>query len=346
MTPRADFFSAPSAAPRVRAEDRPLALRDWGALAMPGLIWGSSFYLIAEGLDSFEPFVVTWMRIMFGLLVVASVPSTRQRVPRTSWPSLLLLGVVWLAVPLSLFPLAEQRVSSSLTGMLNGATPLFAAFVAALIVRRLPPQRQIAGLVIGLVGIVLIAAPSWSDDSEGGSSAAGVLMVLAALACYGVAINLAGPLQRQLGALPVVGRALAVAFVLVAPLGIAGISGSDFTWGSALAVAALGAFGTGLAYVLMASNSGRYGGTRAASTTYLIPAVSVALGITLRGESVEWVALVGCAVALAGAYLVNTAVRGVPGRDQPAGATVGTGTDAGAGAATPAGSIGTKRASE
>ena len=129
------------------------------------------------------------------------------------------------------------------------------------------------------------------------------------MACYGVALNLAAPLQRELGSLPVIGRVLAVALVLVAPLGIAGITGSDFTWGSALAVAVLGAFGTGLAYVLMASNAGRYGGTRAASTTYLIPAVSVVLGISFRGESVEWVALVGCAVALVGAYLVNTAVR-------------------------------------
>ena len=275
---------------------------------MPGLIWGSSFYLIAEGLDSFQPFVVTWMRITFGLLVVVAVPASRQPVPRSSWPALALLGVVWLAVPLSLFPLAEQRVSSSVTGMLNGATPIFASIAAALIVRRLPPQRQIIGLLVGLVGIALIAAPTWSAG-DGGSSAVGVLMILVALACYGVAINLAGPLQRELGALPVMGRVLAVAFVLVAPLGIAGITGSDFSWGSALAVAVLGAFGTGLAYVLMASNSGRYGGTRAASTTYLIPAVSVLLGISLRGESVEWVALVGCAVALVGAFLVNTAVR-------------------------------------
>ncbi len=309
MTPRADISSAPVAGSRpTRPEDRPLAPRDWGALAMPGLIWGSSFYLIAEGLDSFQPFVVTWMRIMFGLLVVVAVPASRQPVPRSSWPALALLGVVWLAVPLSLFPLAEQRVSSSVTGMLNGATPIFAAIVAALIARRLPPQRQMIGLMVGLVGIVLIAAPTWSAG-DGGSSAVGVLMILVALACYGVAINLAGPLQRELGALPVMGRVLAVAFVLVAPLGIAGITGSDFSWGSALAVAVLGAFGTGLAYVLMASNSGRYGGTRAASTTYLIPAVSVLLGISLRGESVEWVALVGCAVALVGAFLVNTAVR-------------------------------------
>jgi drug/metabolite transporter (DMT)-like permease len=291
----------------VRPEDRPLALPDWVALSMPGLIWGSSFFLIAEGLESFEPFLVTWLRIMFGLLVVGCVPATRQPVPRAAWPRLTLLGVVWVAVPLSLFPLAEQRVSSSVTGMLNGATPIFTAIVAALIVRRLPPGRQITGLVAGLAGIVLIAAPSWSDD--GASSAAGVLMILVALSCYGVAYNVAAPLQRSLGSLPVTGRVLAIASVLLAPLGIASIDGSDFTWGSALAVAALGVFGTGVAYVLMASNSGRYGGTRASTTTYLIPGVAILLGVAFRDESVEWIALVGCAVALAGAYLVNTAVR-------------------------------------
>jgi drug/metabolite transporter (DMT)-like permease len=308
MTPRVDSAHGPVvAAAAARPEDRPLALRDWVALSLPGLIWGSSFFLIAEGLESFEPFLVTWLRIMFGLLVVACVPATREPVPRAAWPRLAVLGVVWVAIPLSLFPLAEQRVSSSVTGMLNGATPIFTAIIAALIVRRLPPGRQIVGLVAGLAGIVLIAAPTWSDD--GGSSAAGVLMILVALSCYGLAYNLAGPVQRTLGSMPVTGRVLAVAFVLLAPLGIAAIDGSRFTWGSALAVVALGVFGTGVAYVLMASNTGRYGGTRASTTTYLIPGVAILLGIAFRGESVEWVALAGCAIALAGAYLVNTAVR-------------------------------------
>jgi drug/metabolite transporter (DMT)-like permease len=310
MTAYADPPSANAATPSItRPEDRPLALRDWGALAMPGLIWGSSFYLIAEGLDSFQPFLVTWLRILFGLVVILSVPSARQPVPSTAWPKLIVLGVVWIAIPLSLFPLAEERVSSSVTGMLNGATPIFTAIIAAVIVRRLPPHRQTLGLLVGLAGIVLIAIPTWSDDSQGGSSAAGVVMILFALACYGIALNIAGPLQRQLGALPVICRMLLVAGVLVAPFGIAGIGDSEFGWGSALAVAALGAFGTGVAYVLMASNAGRYGGTRASSTTYLIPGVSIVLGISFRAESVEWIALAGCAIALAGAYLVNTAVR-------------------------------------
>jgi drug/metabolite transporter (DMT)-like permease len=274
--------------------------------ASPGLIWGSSFYLIAEGLDSFSPFLITWLRLAFGLAVVMSVPAARRPVPRSVWPRLAFLGVVWMAVPLSLFPFAEERVSSSVTGMLNGSMPVFAATVAALIARRLPPRRQILGLTIGLGGVVLIALPSWS---EGASSAEGVLMIIAALCCYGVAINLAGPLQRQFGSLSIIARALAVACVLTLPFGIAAFDDSTFEWGSALAVAALGVFGTGLAYVLMASNAGRFGSTRAASTTYLIPGVSLLLGVMLRGEDVAGLAIIGSVIAVAGAYLVNSIRR-------------------------------------
>ena len=98
--------------------------------------------------------------------------------------------------------------------------------------------------------------------------------------------------------------------MITAPLGIAGLGDSEFAWGSAIAVAVLGAFGTGVAFVLMASNAGRYGSTRASSTTYLIPGVSIVLGVVLRDESIEPIALIGSAVALSGAYLVNTAGPG------------------------------------
>lgn len=305
MATAEDAADAQPAAP----EEAHLAPADWVALAIPGLIWGSSFYLIAEALDGFEPFLVTWLRVVIGCVVVMAVPASRTPVPRGTWPRLAGLAVIWMVVPLSLFPFAEQRVSSSVTGMLNGATPVFAALVATLLVRRAPPGRQLLGLAIGVLGVVLIAVPTWTNGEGEGSSAVGVVMILSALACYGISLNLAGPLQRSLGALPMIGRVLIVTSVLLAPFGLASIDASEFEWGSAAAVAVLGAFGTGVAYVVQAANAGRYGGTRSASTTYLIPGVSLLLGLLLRDESVAALAVVGSGVALAGAYLVNTAVR-------------------------------------
>ncbi len=104
---------------------------DWALLVVPGVIWGASFLFIAEGLTAVEPNGVTFTRIAIGFLTLSLFPSARQPVARADWAGTAALGVLWFAFPLSMFPFAEQHVSSALTGMLNGATPLFVAAVAA-----------------------------------------------------------------------------------------------------------------------------------------------------------------------------------------------------------------------
>ncbi len=279
---------------------------DWVRLALPGVIWGSSFYFIAEGLDSFEPALITPLRVLFGLLTLLAFPAARAPIDRGDRPRIAVLGVVWLAVPLTLFPFAEERVSSSVTGMLNGATPLFVATVATMLARRPPPGRQLVGLLVGFAGVVLIALPSLD---EGSSSALGVAMIFAALACYGVALNVARPVLLRYGPLPVLCRAQAVALVLTAPFGIAVLPESSFSWHSALAVVALGVLGTGAAYVLAGANVSRLGSTRASVSTYLIPVVALVLGVVLRDEGVAALAIVGSLIALVGAYLTNRSPR-------------------------------------
>jgi drug/metabolite transporter (DMT)-like permease len=289
---------------------------DWILLVVPGLIWGASFLFIAEGLRSVGPCGVTFVRILVGFLTLALMPASRRPVPRSDWPGLVLLGVLWLAFPLSMFPFAEQRVSSALTGMLNGATALFTAAVAAFLARRLPSRGIVAGLAVGLTGAVLVA---WPSLGEGRSSVDGVLLILAALVSYGFALNLARPLQMRHGALPVIWRAQGVGLVLTAPLGVPDLRAAHFTAGPLLALLALGALGTGVAYVLTAIAAGRMGATRASATTFLIPAVALVLGVLVRGEKVAMLSVVGGAVCVAGAWLIRRAQTtpvglGSPGR--------------------------------
>jgi drug/metabolite transporter (DMT)-like permease len=275
---------------------------DWTLLILTGCIWGASFFFIAEGLEAFEPGLITSLRVVFGFLTLAIVPGVRQPIPRREWPRIAVLGVTWLAFPLAMFPFAEQRVSSSLTGMLNGSTPLFVAAVASVLLGRLPGRHQLAGLAVGFVGVILIAAPSFG---EGSSSAFGVLLILLALASYGVAMNVAVPLQQRYGAVPVLWRAQGVALVLTAPLGLASLPGSHFATGPFLAVLALGVLGTGVAYVTSTILAGRVGATRASVITYLIPVVSLFLGVVVRDESVAALAVLGSAVVLSGAWLAG-----------------------------------------
>jgi drug/metabolite transporter (DMT)-like permease len=278
---------------------------DWIRLALPGLIWGTSFYFIAVGLTAFPAALIAPMRIGFGFLTLSTVPSARRAtVPRDDLVRIAVLGAVWMAFPLTMFAFAEERVSSSVTGMLNGGTPLFVAGIAAFLARRLPPRRQLIGLFVGLVGVALIAVPTWGEDR---SSWIGVLMILAALVAYGVALNIAVPLQQRHGSLAVMWRSQAVALAITAPIGLTQVGGVHFAWGPLLAVAALGMLGTALAYVLMANNAGRMGSTRASVTTYLIPVVALFLGAAIHGERIALLAVIGCAIALLGAWLAGRA---------------------------------------
>ena len=277
---------------------------DWLLLTIPGVIWGTSFLFIAEGLRAIGPNGVTFVRILIGCATLALFRAAWRPIARRDWAAVALLGLVWFAFPMSMFPHAEERVSSALTGMLNGAVPLFTAIVTYTLSRRLPSRGIAIGLTVGVTGAVLVALPSMH---EGRSSAIGVLLILAALISYGFALSIALPLQQRYGALPVIWRAQAVAVVLTAPLGFPDLLTAQWTPGPLLSLTALGAFGTGIAFVLMTKSAARLGPTRASATAFLIPGVALFLGVAVRGEQVALMSVIGCSVCVMGALLMRHA---------------------------------------
>ncbi len=275
---------------------------DWALVTGVALAWGASFLFIEIGLDSFEPGLVAFLRVFFGAVTLALIPGARRAVQRSDLPQIALLGMIWMAIPLFLFPIAQQWIDSSLAGMINGAAPLFTAVVAAIVVRHLPGRVQAVGLAVGFLGVVAIA---WPDLGEGESTTAGILLVLLAAMLYGCAFNLTGPLQRRNGALPVIWRAQLFALIPLTPIGAVGAAGSGFAWDSLAAMVVLGVVGTGFAFVWFATLAGRVGPTRGSLTIYFIPVVAIALGALLLDEEVHVAALAGTALVLVGAYLTS-----------------------------------------
>ena len=280
---------------------------DWTLVAVAAVVWGSSFLLIAEGLETLEPGVVAFGRLLFGFGAIALAPRARRtRIERVDWPRVILLGFVWLAAPMMLFPIAEQWVSSAVAGMLNGAVPLVATLIAALLLRRAPGRSQVAGLIVGFVGVVAISLPSVQAGSR---TALGAALVLAAIVSYGFAGNFMVPLQQRYGSLPIVWRAQMAGLVFTAPYALVGVPGSSLAWRSVGAVALLGALGTGLAFVAAGTLLGRVGATRGSVIGYLIPVVALGLGVGFRDEHVAALAVAGLCLVLVGAWLTSRAGR-------------------------------------
>jgi drug/metabolite transporter (DMT)-like permease len=285
---------------------------DWVLFAIPPLIWGCSFLLIAIGIDHFAPSVVTAGRIAFGAAALVFFPASRKYVPAREWPRIVAIGATWMAIPFACFSIAEQWISSSLAGMLNGAMPLCAAVVATVMLRRAPSTQQLIGLTVGFGGVVLVMWPALDDG--GSSSLSGVLLVLVAIACYGLATNISVPLQQQYGPLAVTFRSQLAALAMTVPFALFGLGGSTFSWQAMGAVAALGAFGTGLAFISLGALLGRVGAARASVAVYFVPVVAVIAGVVFRDEHVAALSLVGMVLVVAGAVLTGraTARQAIP----------------------------------
>ena len=283
-----------------RAEDKAMAPTDWSLLLTISMIWGASFLFMAIALEHFEPGLVTLARVGFGFLTLAFLPAARRGVRRDAWPRVVLLGVTWLALPMTLFPIAQQWIDSSMTGMLNSGMPIAAALIAWLGFGIPTGPRRLVGVAVGIVGIAIIGLP---EASTAGTNAAGVILVLVAVTSYGFAASIAGPLQREFGSVPVIARALGVATVLCLPFGVVDAASSSMAWSAVAACAAVGIGGTGIAYTVAATLNGRVGAVRMSLVTYIIPIVSIVLGVVFRDETVTVWAMAGTVVVLSGAYL-------------------------------------------
>jgi drug/metabolite transporter (DMT)-like permease len=279
---------------------------DWGQIGLVALIWGSSYLWISIGVDSFAPMTVAMLRIAFGFATLSLFPAARSPIEPADRRRLALLALIWQGIPLSLYPIAEQWISSSVAGMLNGALPVLVAGLAAILLRRLPGRNQMIGMALGLVGVVCIAVPSWQG---GPKLALGVVLVLIALSCYAVAANISVPLTQKYGALRVQWSMQRMSLLYVSPFGLWGLRTSHFEWSALGAVAVLGVFGTGLAFLLAARVFARVGATRGAAFNYLIPVVSIVLGVLIRDDVIAPLAVIGTGLVLAGAVFCSRAGR-------------------------------------
>jgi drug/metabolite transporter (DMT)-like permease len=278
-------------------------IADWSLFSALGLIWGSSFLLMAIGLDSFRPGLVTLLRLVSASVFFASLPAVRRtRIDREDWPRLSALAFTWAALPFTLFPIAQQWIDSGVAGMLNGTTPIFAAIITAMLLRSLPGRLQMLGVIFGFLGVVLITMPT---ADNGGSALLGIFLGLVASASYGLSITISVPLLQRYGTLPVMGRMMWVGTIIVAPYGLLTLGDSTFTWSALAATLAVGLVGTGLAFILAGKLAGRVGSTRGAFVAYVIPVVALALGALVRQEQVAPLALAGVVMVLFGAFLAS-----------------------------------------
>lgn len=279
--------------------------------------WGCSFWWIQISLEWLQPIGVAFMRLLIGAVALA-VLAGRTRTPLIrDWRTIGHVTVVALtlsSLPFALFSYGQRDVSSILAAIINATTPLTAMMFGFVIIpRERPTARQLTGIALGFVGVMVVLGV-WSPIPD--STLHGVLLCLLAITSYGISYPYARRFIAGRGVAPTslaVTQTIVGTVLLLPVVSITGLRSDVSTTGpgpgAVLALLALGASSTGLAYILNYTVIERAGATVASSVTYLTPAVAVAVGSAFLGETVTWHNLVGTAVILTGVYLTRPPVR-------------------------------------
>lgn len=276
---------------------------DWLLSLGMALTWGSSFLLI-DIIIRFAPTTfVPFGRSFFGMVALFFVPGSRNKIAPEHRRKIWVLGLIWMALPFFLFPIAERTVASSIAGMMNGALPVVVIVVTSVWMRTKPSSQRLIAVLIGFLGIVLIAVPSINDGSS--ADIKGIFYLLAALICYAVALNMARPLQAIYSPATLMLRVVSISTLLSAPLGLFALRSTTFTMSLFAATVVLGALGSGIAFLLFGTLLKRTGTVRAMIPTYFTPIVGTFLGVLFNDEKVLALSLLGMLIVIFGAWLTS-----------------------------------------
>ncbi|WP_410051298.1 DMT family transporter [Bradyrhizobium sp. SZCCHNR1051] len=280
--------------------------RDWSLLGLLSLLWSGSFIFNGLALKELPPLTLVLLRIVLAAAIL--LPLLRLRglgFPKgfAGWRPFFAVALFNNVVPFCLIVIGQTFITSGLAAVLNATTPLFTIVVMAAAGEERLSARRAAGLVVGLVGVVILRGGPGLDGSAGGY---GFLFGLGASLSYGIAALL---VRRHLAHSPPLATAtfqlsassvmmLAIAAVVDQPwrLPIPGLQ----TW---LAVIGLAALSTAFAYIVFFQILRRSGATNVMLVTLLIPLTTILLGSLVLGESIS-LREIGGALVIGSALLV------------------------------------------
>ena len=286
-----------------RDECRSFTMVDWSLLALGSVAAGSAYLFVDVALRGLNPGIIVCGRLAIGATVLSLVPGARQPVRPGDAKRLKVMAILMLVIPLNLFATAQLWVSTSVVGAMNTAMPLFGATAAAVLLGRRPGRIQIAGLVIGFLGTVVIALPTLTSGPSG--SILGISLLLMAVLTVGTVRPMTVPLQQRYGGATVMFRMQFYAALASVPIALAQVRGTEWGVVPVGALMVLGLANTGAAFAINSIFVSRVGPIRATISAYFVPLVAFAIGRFVLHETTSPWLWVGFVLVVAGMWSLS-----------------------------------------
>jgi drug/metabolite transporter (DMT)-like permease len=278
--------------------------KGWLLFIAMSVFWGIPYLFIKIALRELDPTVVVFARVGIAAAVLLPVAANRRvlRQLRERWYVVAALACVQIVGPFLLISFGEQHIASSLTSLLIAADPLLVALFA---LRFDPGERvtglRMVGLLIGMGGVVTLLGLDVGGDEQ---RLLGALFVLLAAAGYAAsALLIKRPTIAALPSLGVVTVECLTATIVLLPLAMTRLPSKIPDLEVIASLLVLGLICTALAYLIFFALVAEVGASRGTVITYVNPAVSVLLGVTLLGEPLNAAIIVGFLLIILGSWL-------------------------------------------
>ena len=289
-----------------------MALKDnqlkWIIFIGLSFVWGSSFILMKLAMLHLSPTQVGAFRMIFAALFLLAFFYKRLFViSKTEWKYLFFIAVVGTFVPVFLFTFAIQHIDSGIVAILNAFTPLNTLIVGFFFFQYLFTKRQLAGILIGIIGTVLLVGQSANANPDDNYWYA--LLVIAATLGYAINVNVIKKYLSSLDAVSIaVGNFAWVLLPSVIVLYYTGFFNMDFMQKPVLIsigyVAILAIFGTAVAMIYFNRMLQIASPLFVSSVTYTIPLIAILWGLW-DGEHISILQILSGLVILLGVWMIN-----------------------------------------
>ena len=277
-----------------------MKLINYFQILLTSSLWGSSFLMMKYALEELDTFQISFYRIFIGMVFINLLNIKKVSIPLSKHKYIALVGTLWMALPFFLFAKAEETISSSLAGLINGSTPIFISLIAYVVFKENISNIQKTYLITGFLGIYLV---SFGFNSFLLDLNLCAFLALLASISYGFAANIVQPLIKKYGSLNTLKIALRYgalfSFIALLPNSSLVLPTVEI---ALFPIILLGIGSSGIAFLSFYKLIDDVGAVAGSITVYIIPIFSVVFGYIFLDEYTSNIQMVGIFVVIISAY--------------------------------------------
>ena len=283
-----------------------MELRYWVVLTFLGAVWGSAFIFIKVAAPEFGAIGLVQARLTIASLVFIPILLRKKYLIllKPAWKHSLVLAVTNNAIPFSLFSYGSFGADSNILAILNATTAFNTMIIALLWLGEKVTLKQIFGLVLGFIGVIILVNPESSS-----TSIISALFCLIGAACYSFSTVFIQKYSEKTDKMVLIGWSIIFSCFIMIPFTLLNLPPQIPSANALLSATWLGSISTGLAFFGYVYLIEKIGAVKTSTVAYFLPVFGIIWGALFLNEVITGGIILGCTTILIGVFFATSNQR-------------------------------------